>query len=233
MSLKIIPFAVSERLYVVSRARFFVFLCMVVSLLWGTPLLAGPATDRLNDFFAKKGAMRAEFVQTVQGAAFVQPEESRGTLLMQRPGKFRWDYRLPYEQQIIADGKQLWIYDVDLEQVIVKPLDKALGDTPALLLSGDDGVGQRFNIKELPDRGDDLLWVQLVPKQADTGFTTVKLGFDQQHLRSMELIDGFEQITKLVFNNVESGISLPADTFDFVPPKGVDVIGKENVKEER
>ncbi len=226
MPLKKIPFVVNKRPHIVSLMRFFVFLCVCVLLSWGAPLLAGQeATDRLNDFFAKKGAMRAEFVQTVQGAAFVQPEESRGTLLMQRPGKFRWDYRLPYEQQIIADGKQLWIYDVDLEQVIVKPLDKALGDTPALLLSGDGGVAQRFDIKELPDRGDELLWVQLLPKQTDTGFTTVKLGFDQQHLRSMELVDGFEQVTKLIFSNVETGITLPADTFDFVPPKGVDVIG--------
>lgn len=194
-------------------------------LLSVAPLSAGPATDRLNAFFAKKGAMRADFVQTVQGAAFVQPEESRGTLLMQRPGKFRWDYRLPYEQQIIADGKQLWIYDVDLEQVIVKPLDKALGDTPALLLSGGGEVAQRFDLKELPERGDGLLWVELLPKQADTGFTMVELGFDQQYLRSMALVDGFEQITKLVFDNVEIGITLPADTFAFVPPKGVDVIG--------
>ena len=206
---------------VITRAVLF-FLSLFIA-----PLSAGPASDRLDAFFATKGAMRADFVQTVQGAAFVQPEESRGTLLMQRPGKFRWDYRLPYEQQIIADGKQLWIYDVDLEQVIVKPLDEALGDTPALLLSGDGGVEQRFDIKELPDRDDGLLWMQLLPKQADAGFTTVKLGFDKQHLRSMELVDGFEQVTKLVFSNVETGIKLPANSFDFVPPKGVDIIGEK------
>jgi len=193
-------------------------------LLFVAPLSAGPATDRLNDFFAQKGAMSAEFVQTVQGAAFAQPEESRGTLLMQRPGKFRWDYRLPYEQQIIADGKRLWIYDVDLEQVIVKPLDAALGDTPALLLSG-DGAAQRFEIKELPGRGDGLLWVELLPKQSDTGFIAVRLAFDRQSLRSMELVDGFEQVTKLAFANVKLDIKLPADTFVFVPPKGVDVVG--------
>jgi len=194
---------------------------------------AGPATDRLNAFFAQKGAMRAEFAQTVQGAAFAQPEESRGTLLMQRPGKFRWDYTQPYEQQIVADGKRLWIYDVDLEQVIVKPLDTALGDTPALLLSGDGVLPERFDIKELPDRGDNLLWVELQPKQADTGFKAVRLGFDQKHLRSMELADGFDQLTKLAFANVETGLTLPVDTFVFVPPKGVDVVGGEKGEGER
>lgn len=198
---------------------------LLAGLLASSATFSGPATDRLNTFFAEKGAMSAEFVQTVQGAAFAQPEESRGTLLMQRPGKFRWDYRLPYEQQIIADGKRLWIYDVDLEQVIVKPLDTALGDTPALLLSGDGSAAQRFDIKELSDRSDGLLWVELLPKQADTGFNAVRLGFDKQHLRSMELVDGFEQVTRLLFSNVKSGIKLPADSFVFVPPNGVDVIG--------
>lgn len=197
----------------------------VVLLLMALSAHAGPATDRLNAFFAQKGGMSAEFVQTVQGAAFAQPEESRGTLLMQRPGKFRWDYSEPYQQQIVADGERLWIYDVDLDQVIVKPLGKALGDTPALLLSGDGGVTQRFEVKELADRGDGLLWVQLLPKQSDTGFKSVSLGFDQHHLRSMELVDGFDQITKLAFANVKIGITLPADSFQFVPPKGVDVVG--------
>lgn len=203
--------------------KMFMLVCLLA--LASASSLAGPATDRLNAFFAQKGGMSAEFVQTVKGAAFAQPEESRGTLLMQRPGKFRWDYRLPYEQQIIADGKRLWIYDVDLEQVIVKPLDAALGDTPALLLSGDGSVAQRFKIKELPDRDDGLQWVELLPKQSDTGFIAVRLGFDRQSLRSMELVDGFEQVTRLAFANVKTGIRLPVDTFVFVPPTGIDVVG--------
>lgn len=194
-------------------------------LLVATYVHADPAMDRLNAFFAERGVMRADFVQTVQGAAFAQPEESRGKLVMQRPGKFRWDYTQPYEQQIVADGERLWIYDVDLDQVIVKPLGKALGDTPALLLSGDGVVTQRFEVKEMADRGDGLLWVQLLPKQSDTGFKSVSLGFDQHHLRSMELVDGFDQVTKLAFANVKTGITLPADSFRFVPPKGVDVVG--------
>ncbi len=204
-----------------------------VLLLLTLPAHAGPAIDRLNAFFAQQGALRAEFVQTVQGAAFAQPEESRGTLLMQRPGKFRWDYTQPYEQQIVADGKRLWIYDVDLEQVVVKPLDQALGDTPALLLSGDGDLAQRFDINELTDRNDGLLWVELLPKQADTGFKAVRLGFDKTSLRSMELVDGFDQVTRLAFANVQTGIKLPADSFVFVPPKGVDVIGREKMKDER
>ena len=187
---------------------------------------AGEAVERLNAFFKHTGAMRAQFVQTVEGAAFAQPEESRGVLLMQRPGKFRWDYQTPYQQQIIADGERLWIYDPDLAQVIVKPLDTALGDTPALLLSGGSSLEERFVITELDKPREGLLWVQLLPRQKDTGFQELRLGFGAQHIERMELVDGFGQVTRLTFSQVEmNGVKLESDTFRFVPPPGVDVVG--------
>lgn len=197
----------------------------VVLLLLTLSAHASPATDRLTAFFAQKGAMSAEFVQTVQGAAFAQPEESRGTFLLQRPGKFRWDYTQPYKQQIVGDGQRVWIYDVDLEQVIVKPMDAALGDTPALLLSGGADISERFEISTLTDRADNLQWVQLIPKQKDTGFKEIRLGFGSKYLLGMELVDGFDQVTRLVFSNVKTEESLPKDSFRFVPPEGVDVVG--------
>ena len=206
------------------RASSWVFCAL---LLVGTSVSAAEGMDRLKAFFAQKGAMSAEFVQTVEGAAFAQADESRGTLLLLRPGKFRWDYKFPYPQVIIADGQRLWIYDVDLEQVIVKPLDSALGDTPALLLSGDGNVSERFEISSLADQNDQLLWMRLVPKKEDTGFKEIRLGFGPKHLLGMELVDGFDQVTRLVFSNVESGLTLPKDSFLFVPPEGVDVVGKE------
>lgn len=214
-----------------TRMRHIALCCLL--LLVATPIHADPATERLQAFFAERGVIRADFVQRVQGAAFAQPEESRGKLLMQRPGKFRWDYTQPYEQQIVADGKQLWIYDVDLEQVVVKPLDTALGDTPALLLSGDAGVAERFEVTQLRDRSDGLLWLALKPKRSDTGYNEVRLGFGPRHLRSMELVDGFDQLTRLDFANVEVGASVPADSFVFVPPKGVDVVGNDRGKASR
>lgn len=186
---------------------------------------AASVTERLQSFFAEKGSMRADFVQTVQGAAFAQPEESRGTLLLQRPGKFRWDYTQPYKQEIVGDGQRVWIYDVDLEQVIVKPMDKALGDTPAMLLSGGTDISERFEISALTDRNDNLQWVKLIPKQEDTGFKEIRLGFGPKYLLGMELVDGFDQLTRLVFSNVKTGESVPKDSFRFVPPEGVDVVG--------
>ena len=187
---------------------------------------AGVASERLSAFFANSGGLRASFVQTIQGAAFDQPETSRGTLVMQRPGKFRWDYQEPYKQEIVADGKNLWLYDADLAQVVVKPLDEALGDTPAMLLSGSGNVQERFKLEELADRGDGLAWVKLIPRQEDTGFESVSLGFDAHSLRMMELVDGFGQLTRLEFNDVETNAKLAPAAFRFVPPKGVDVVGK-------
>ena len=186
---------------------------------------AGVATERMNAFFAAKGGLRATFVQTVQGAAFDQPEISRGTLLLLRPNRFRWDYQEPYRQQIVADGRRLWLYDEDLEQVVVKPLDAALGDTPAMLLSGGGSIEERFTLKELGSRDDGLAWVELTPKQDDTGFEAVRLGFDAHDLRRMELVDGFGQVTRMQFSDVTRDAKISSAAFRFVVPEGVDVIG--------
>lgn len=202
-------------------------LTMLFSLFVGAAH-AGEAVDRLNAFIGSEGAIRGEFVQTVQDAAFSQPEKSRGTLAMQR-GKFRWDYQSPYQQLIVADGKYLWIYDVDLEQVIVKELDEALGDTPALLLSGGSSLNERFNVEELFQPQEDLLWVRLLPREADPSFKELRFAFGPRHLARMELVDGFGQVTRLDFSNMERGVVLPADTFNFVPPEGVDLVGNPDV----
>ncbi len=90
-------------------------------------------------------------------------------------------------------------------------------------------MSERFEIKELEGREGDLLWVQLLPRQEDTGFQAMRLGFGKQHLLAVELVDAFGQTTTLTFSDVEKGLELPADTFQFVPPEGVDVIGKGKV----
>lgn len=200
---------------------------LCVLLLAGLALSAqaGEATDRLNAFFTAKGGLRANFVQTVQNPAFDQPEVMRGTLLLLRPNRFRWDYQEPYKQQIVADGERLWLYDEELEQVVVKPLDAALGDTPAMLLSGGGSITERFTLKELADRGDGFVWLQLTPRQEDSGFEAVRLAFDTHDLRRMELVDGFGQITRMLFSDVTRDANITAAAFRFVLPMGVDVIG--------
>lgn len=184
---------------------------------------AGEATDRLDDFFANVNLMQADFHQSLWDARGKMVKEAQGTLLMQRPGKFRWDYVTPFKQLIVADGKKIWIYDSELEQVTVKPIDAALGDTPALLLSGGQPLDRNFVLTDMGE-SKGLEWVELEPKETDGSFERVRLGFGED-LEVMELLDNFGQTTKMNFINLRRDPKVDADLFRFTPPKGVDVIG--------
>lgn len=184
---------------------------------------AGANGERLQRSFSEVKSLRADFEQTVTDAKGKVIQEAKGTFALQRPGKFRWDYRAPYQQIIVADGRKIWVYDTDLEQVTVKPLDAALGGTPAQLLSGTRPLEQDFVITGLPPR-DGLEWVELVSKAKEKEFERVRLGFDQRDLRMMEIADSFGQSTRLKFSNLQRNPAIDAKTFVFVPPKGVDVV---------
>lgn len=184
---------------------------------------AGTNGERLQRFFIEVKSLRADFEQTVTDAKGKVIQEAKGTFALQRPGKFRWDYRAPYQQIIVADGRKIWVYDADLEQVTVKPLGAALGGTPAQLLSGTRPLEQDFIISSLPPR-DGLEWVELVSKAKEKEFERVRLGFDQRDLRMMEITDSFGQNTQLKFSSLQRNPVIDAKTFVFVPPKGVDVV---------
>ncbi|WP_455211310.1 outer membrane lipoprotein chaperone LolA [Kaarinaea lacus] len=188
------------------------------------------ATDRLLDFFNKVQSMQAEFTQTVSAQGFADKDTSKGIFRLLRPGKFRWDYEQPYQQHIIADGNKLWVYDVDMDQVIVKPLNLVLGQTPAVLLSGTASLADRFDIQELAGRGEQgLAWVQLRPKDRESSYEKLLLGFSEDNIQAMELVDNFGQITVLKFSNLQRNLKIDPKIFQFKPPPGVDVIGEEDI----
>lgn len=202
------------------------FISSVLTFSTMTQAHAASATDRLNDFFKNVHSLRAEFQQIVTDPRGKTIQDARGTFLMQRPNKFRWNYQKPYEQTIVADGTKLWVYDKDLEQVTVKKLDEALGNTPALLLSGAKPLTENFRITELTDRKDGLQWATLAPKNEEANFKQVRLAFGKHSLEMMELVDSFEQTTQLRFSSVQSNVKFTANEFQFTPPKGVDVVGE-------
>lgn len=179
----------------------------------------------LHDFFNNTSAMRAQFSQVVTDTKGRKIQEVQGSMQLQRPNKFRWDYAKPYEQQIISDGKQVFLYDTDLQQVTVRELSQALGSSPAALLAGGDAVEKSFSIKNAV-RKDGLTWVLALPKAKDSGFERVLLGFKDEKLRKMELYDSFNHITLITFDAVERNPVLQESTFLFTPPKGVDVVGE-------
>ena len=189
------------------------------------PSFASAASlQRFSEFINETLTARGEFEQKIFDRNRKLLQESRGTLAFSRPGKFRWSYVKPYAQLIVGDGSKVWIYDEDLKQVTVKKLDQALGSTPAALLAGNDEAMRAFN---LSDRGakDGLEWLEALPRDKESSFERIRMGFDSSGLKVMELLDSLGQTTVLRFASLERNPRLDPGLFRFSPPKGADVIG--------
>jgi len=204
--------------------RFIAAVSLLVCLAPGVQAQTVGGLQRLEAFTAQLESLRAQFVQSLFDAQGKTVQESRGTVLLQRPGRFRWEYRLPYEQLIVADGEKLWVYDSELQQVTVKELDNALGNAPIMLLSERRPLQEDFIIHDLQPR-EGLQWVELEPRVKDTDFTRITLGMDEQGMKVMELRDSFGQATEVRFVNREINVAPAAGSFVFEPPPGVDIIG--------
>jgi outer membrane lipoprotein carrier protein len=191
---------------------------------------AAAAADALRDFVRASRSGKTTFSQVIVGKNGKTSNPASGTFQFQRPGKFRWVYDKPYEQWIVGDGEKLWIYDRDLNQVTVRKLDGALGQSPAAILSGSDDLEKNFDLKEGGVK-DGLEWLIATPKSKDTTFETVRIGLRVEGgaaaLGAMELLDTFGQTSVLIFGRMERNPPLAADAFRFTPPKGADVIGAD------
>jgi len=190
------------------------------------PLAAASAggVESMHAFLDDVHSLKADFVQVVLDSNLKQVKQSNGTLTIKRPGRFRWDYLKPNPEIIVADGKRLWLYDVDLQQVTVKPLNDTLAASPAVLLSGSNDVEKSFSVDDLGEK-DGLEWVDLKPKIKDTDFEDVRLGFKDGDISVMELKDNLGSTTRISFSNLRRNVSVADDAFKFTPPKGADVIG--------
>ena len=199
-------------------------LLAVLLLTLFSPSLFASSLDSLKGFLRETRTARAQFKQIVLDRKLATVQEASGTMQFARPGKFRWVYDKPYEQLIVGDGAKLWIYDADLKQVTVKPLDQAIGASPAALLAGSNEIERDFVLKDLGRRGT-LEWLEATPRSAESSFESVRLGFSGDTLDVMELRDRFGQTTVIRFSNVERNPKLAPELFHFTPPKGADVIG--------
>ncbi len=179
---------------------------------------------QLQHFLEQTRSLETRFQQTLIDETRTVRDRSAGFFYLQRPGHFRWDYSGPEGQQIIADGERVWLYDVELAQVTVRPQSEVLGSSPAMLLSTDEPVEKGFQIKELSTR-DGLEWVELLPRDQQNNSSTVRLGFQDNLLRGMEFVDGFGQTTTFRFSTIRSNLEIDPERFRFVAPPGVDVIG--------
>jgi outer membrane lipoprotein carrier protein len=202
----------------------FALLGCLLSLLGAAGAFASPTTE-VEKYLNGLATWSADFSQTIDDGHGKVVRSAAGKLSLQKPGKFRWDYSQPSEQLILADGKQIWFYDKDLQQANVRDMDASLANTPAVLLSGAGSLSSQFDVTSLPP-SDGLEWYQLIPKHADTDFQLVRIGFRHGDLASMFLADKLNQITQLTFSNPSRNAKFAADLFTFVPPPGVDVIGR-------
>ncbi len=181
--------------------------------------------ERFQSFLRTTQSARANFEQKVYGRDGKLMQESKGSFVFLRPGRFRWTYAKPVDQVIVGDGERVWIYDRDLNQVTVRRLSKALGSTPAALLAGASDVEAAFDLRDAGQR-DGLEWLEATPKEREAGFERVRMGFGTGGVEAMELVDNFGHTTVLRFQNLQRNPKIDAAEFRFEPPKGVDVLGE-------
>jgi outer membrane lipoprotein carrier protein len=196
----------------------------IITIIWSLPAVPGSkGADSLDRFFREVSTFAARFEQIVLDEGLNQIEESGGRMTIKRPGRFRWDYDPPLEQKIISDGDKVWIHDIDLEQVTVRPLVDTLGKTPATILAGKGNISENYLVTDLGHYGK-LSWVGLQSKQEDSAFSDMRIGFENGYLRVLELVDNLGQTTRITFLESVENPLVSDESFAFVPPRGVDVI---------
>ncbi len=199
--------------------------CLLLPLLFAAQTASADGMSSVKAFYEQTKSVRANFHQVVTDKQGRKVQEVDGEMQLLRPNKFRWDYRKPYEQQIISDGNQVWLYDTELAQVTVRSLNQSIGSSPASLLAGGADIEKAFKLVNA-SRKDKLDWVNAIPKDKDSGFEKILMGFQDNKIQEMTLIDSFGHTTKIVFTQVEVNPVLEAKNFLFQPPKGVDVVGE-------
>lgn len=216
-----------------------------VLLALAAPLAHADAVATLRSFARDVKTAQAAFTQTVTSPDGKKVRKSSGTLEMQRPNRFRFEYKGAMAQIIVGDGQKVWLYDADLNQVTVRPMGQAVGATPAALLAGGD-LDKDFVLKAVPPASSAagsttsaatagsssaavqaaglIEWVEATPRQKEGQFQSVKVGFKGGTLAALEVLDSFGQKSRMDFTQFDTKAALPASRFVFTPPAGADVL---------
>lgn len=181
--------------------------------------------QKLNEFFTTVDTMQSGFIQEVFDDKGKLKQKSRGMVFLQRPGRFRWQYAEPDQHVIVADGKNVWVHDVELDQVTVKPTTRALSAAPVGMLLNKQPVEAQFQVQEMQAEGSRLEWFHLIPHKKDSDFTSMDLGISHQGIQEMVLEDKFGQQTYIHFQGMKLNTPVDANRFRFTPPANADVIG--------
>ena len=183
------------------------------------------ARQRLNNFFTGVSSLQGTFSQQVFSKKGKLIQSSTGNIFMSRPGKFRWVYETPDPQTIVSNGKTIWIYDEDLEQVTIKPMTQAMSSAPIAILTRKQKPDAQFIVKPITHNAIGLDWFKLTPRKQSKDFKFIEIGLDKNGLRQMIMHDQLGQKTVIQLN-ARTNVPIKGSTFYFQIPKGVDVIGK-------
>lgn len=210
------------------RGRVFGSIMLGAALLLGTGAAqaAGDSVQLLQQWLRQTQSGQADFTQTVSNPKGPAQAPAAGTFAFQRPDRFRWNYTAPYRQVIVSDGKQLWTYDHDLNQVTITSVAQAFRGTPAAIFSGTD-LNQLFTLSTQPD-ADGLRWVEAKPKARDSNFDWIRVGLrvagQNVEVAELQLRDAFGQVSTMRFSHIVANPAIAADQFTFSAPKGASVI---------
>lgn len=198
-------------------------LVLCTGLLLAAAQARADALEALREFTREVKTGRANFTQTVSSPDGSRRKTSSGHFEFARPDRFRFVYSKPFEQQIVADGRKVWLYDADLNQVTVRAMSTALGATPVALLAG-ASIDKDFVLSAAPTE-DGLDWVLAQPRAKDGAqVQSLRIGFRGKALAGLDIVDAFGQRSQLRFSQVEANLRLADEAFHFVVPKGVDLI---------
>ena len=191
------------------------------------PFLANASgIEQFKNFLSSTRSARGDFAQVQvkqeAGEKIRMGTPAMGTFLFSKPGKFIWNYKKPYEQTLQSDGKMLYIYDKDLNQVTTKKLGAALGASPAAILFGSTDIEKNFTLSENGTR-DGMEWMQATPKDKESTFQRINIGMQNNVPVAMELYDALGQLSLIKLTRFEKNPPLKTDTFKFIMPKGADL----------
>ena len=201
----------------------FYLILFTVSLLMSTVVRAETPASVLDKFLDGLETYSAGFEQVIYDDTGKELEKSDGVFYMRRPGMFHWAYYDPYSQMLISDGVTLWVYDEDLDQVIIKNIKNQIGNSPAAILGGNVNINDLYVVIRIASN-DGLDWLELTPRDIDSEYKTIRLGFKEMQLQKMVLYDNLGQKNEITFLDSKRNPQLNLELFSFVPPKGVDVI---------
>jgi outer membrane lipoprotein carrier protein len=206
-----------------SAGRPLFVVALLLAALGTTQTFAADGVTMVKDYLRGLNSLQANFRQITLAADGGEMIESRGTFYLLRPNRFRWDYETPSEQLIVADGKRIYVYDKELEQVSHRSQKAILDGTPAQLLASNEPPEKYFTMRNI-DRGDGRVWAELIPKTSDTDVEKLQIGFTNGELDTLVMEDRFGQLTRFIFTDLDRNPQLQYDMFRFNRPAGADFL---------